>query len=87
MTKISNELNQIHYFILCVCENFCETIFYGSETVINYGSDSDFLTSYGSGSDFLTSYGPGSGSTQQKVTVSTVPAPVPAPQHCLTVTS
>jgi hypothetical protein len=41
----------------------------GSGTVINYGS----------GSDFLTSYGSGSGSTSQKVTVPTVPVPVP--QH------
>ncbi len=41
----------------------------GSGTVINYGSGSDFLTSYGSGS------------TSQKVTVPTVPVPVP--QHCL----
>ncbi len=39
----------------------------GSGTVINYGSGSDFLTSYGSGS------------TSQKVTVPTVPVPVP--QH------
>jgi hypothetical protein len=46
----------------------------GSGTVINYGSGSDFLTSYGSGY--------GSGSTSQKVTVPTVPVPVP--QHCLT---
>ena len=45
----------------------------GSGTVINYGS--------GSGSDFLTRYGSGSGSTSQKVTVPTVPVPVP--QHCL----
>ncbi len=44
----------------------------GSGTVINYGSGSDFLTSYGSGY--------GSGSTGQKVTVPTVPVPVP--QHC-----
>jgi hypothetical protein len=43
----------------------------GSGTVINYGS--------GSGSDFLTSYGFGSGSTRQKVTVPTIPVPVP--QH------
>jgi len=42
----------------------------GSGTVINYGS----------GSDFLTNYGSGSGSTSQKVTVPTVPVPVP--QHC-----
>jgi hypothetical protein len=42
----------------------------GSGSVINYGS--------GSGSDFLTSYG--SGSTSQKVTVPTVPVPVP--QRC-----
>jgi hypothetical protein len=41
----------------------------GSGTVINYGSGSDFLTSYGS--DY--------GSTSQKVTVPTVPVPVP--QH------
>jgi hypothetical protein len=38
-----------------------------SGTVINYGSGSYFLTSYGSGS------------TRQKVTVPTVPVPVP--QH------
>jgi hypothetical protein len=44
----------------------------GSGTVINYGS--------GSGSDFLTSYGSGSGSTSKKVTVPTVPVPVP--QRC-----
>ncbi len=43
----------------------------GSGTVINYGS--------GSGSDFLISYGSGSGSTSQKVTLPTVPVPVP--QH------
>jgi hypothetical protein len=43
----------------------------GSGTVIHYGSGSDFLTSYGSGD--------GSGSTIQKVTVPTVPVPVP--QH------
>jgi hypothetical protein len=36
-------------FILCVCENLCDTIpfSYGSGTVINYGSGSDFLKSYG----------------------------------------
>ncbi len=39
----------------------------GPGTVINYGSGSDFLTSFGSGS------------TSQKVTVPTVPVPVP--QH------
>ncbi len=44
----------------------------GSRTVINYSS--------GSGSDFLTSYGSGSCSTSQKVTVPTVPVPVP--QRC-----
>jgi hypothetical protein len=43
----------------------------GSGTIINYGS--------GSGSDFLASYGSGSGSTSQKITVPTVPVPVP--QH------
>jgi hypothetical protein len=57
-----NEVNQIHNFMSSS----------GSETVINYGSGSDFLTSCGSGS--------GSSSTRQKVTVPTVPVPVP--QHC-----
>ncbi len=61
------EGNQIHNFMSSS----------GSGTVINYGS--------GSGSDFLTSYGSGygSGSTSQKVTVPTVPVPVP--QHCVRV--
>ncbi len=64
MKKMFNEGNQIHNFMSSS----------GSGTVINYGS--------GSGSDFLTSYGSGygSGSTSQKVTVPTVPVPVP--QHC-----
>jgi hypothetical protein len=63
MKKMFNEGNQIHSFMSSS----------GSRTVINYGS--------GSGSDFLTSYGSGygSGSTSQKVTVPTVPVPVP--QH------
>jgi hypothetical protein len=39
----------------------------GSRTVINYGSGSDFIKSYGSSS--------GSGSTGQKVPVTTVPVP------------
>ncbi len=58
--KLLNEGNQICNFLSSS----------GSGTVINYGSDSDFLTSYGSGS----------GSTRQKDTVPTVPVPVP--QHC-----
>jgi hypothetical protein len=37
----------------------------GSGTVINYGSGSEFFTGYGSGS------------TSQKVTVPTIPVPVP----------
>ncbi len=63
-----NEGNQIHNLISSS----------GSGTVINYGS--------GSGSDILTSYGSGygSGSTSQKVTVPTVPVPVP--QHWFFVT-
>jgi hypothetical protein len=67
MKKILNEGNQIHNVISSS----------GSGTVINYGS--------GSGSDFLTSYGSdsGSGSTNQKVTVPTVPVLVP--QHCISV--
>jgi len=65
MKKMLIEGNQIHNFMSSS----------GSGTVINYGS--------GSGSDFLTSYGSGygSGSTSQKVTVPTVPVPVP--QHWL----
>jgi hypothetical protein len=65
MKKIFYEGNQIHNFMSSS----------GSGTVINYGS--------GSGSDFLPSYGSGYGSssTSQKVTVPTVPVPVP--QHCL----
>jgi hypothetical protein len=47
----------------------------GSGTVINYGSDADFLTSYVSSSD--------SGSNSQKVTVPTVPVP----QHCIWITT
>ncbi len=39
--------------------------FFGSGTVINHGS----------GSDFLARYGSGSGSASQKVTVPTVPVP------------
>ncbi len=64
MKKILIEGNQINNFMSSS----------GSGTVINYvsGSGSDFLTSYGSGY--------GSGSTSQKVTVPTVPVPVP--QHC-----
>ncbi len=42
-------------------------------------SGSGTVISYGSGSYFLTSYGSGSSSTSQKVTVPTVPVPVP--QH------
>jgi hypothetical protein len=42
-------------------------------------SDSGTVINYGSGSDFLTSFGSGSGSTSRKVTVPTVPVPVP--QH------
>ncbi len=56
MKKMFIEVNQIHNFMSSS----------GSGTVINYGSDSDFLTSYGSGS----------GSTSHKVTVPTVPVPV-----------
>jgi hypothetical protein len=67
MKKIFNEGNQIYNFMSS----------FGSGTVIHYGSDS--------GSDFLTSYGSGygSGSTRQKVTVPTVPVPVP--QHWFSV--
>jgi hypothetical protein len=43
------------------------TFYFGSGTIINYGSGSNFLTSYGSGSD----------STRQKIMV-----PVPVSQHC-----
>ncbi len=48
----------------------------------NFVSSSNYLINYGSGSgsDFLKSYGSVSDSTRQKVTVPTVPVPVP--QHC-----
>jgi hypothetical protein len=61
MKKMFNEGNQRHNLMSSS----------GSGTVINYGSVS--------GSDFLTSLGSGSGScsTSQKVTVPTVPVPVP----------
>ncbi len=45
MKKILNEENQINNFILCVWENFVVPFYYGSGTVINYGS--------GSGSDIF----------------------------------
>ena len=45
--------------------------------VLNLSSGSGTVINYGSGSDFLTSYGSGSGSTSHKVTVLTVPVPVP----------
>ncbi len=69
MKKMFTEGNQIHNFMSSS----------GSGTVINYGSgySSDFLTSYGS--DY------GSGSTSKKVTIPTVPVPVP--QHCIVVLS
>ncbi len=57
-----NEGNQKHNFILCVVRFFVIQLYYGSETVINYG-----------GSDFLTRYG--SDYTRQKVTVPAVPVP------------
>jgi len=64
-------MKEIKYTILyCVfVRTFVIPFYYGSGTVINYSS----------GSDFLTSYGSGSGSTQQKFTVPTVPVPVPFP--------
>jgi hypothetical protein len=57
------------YTILCFVfvTTFLIPIYYGSRTVISYGSGSDFFTSY--------RYGSGSGSTWQKVTVPTVPVP------------
>jgi len=51
MKKMFDEGNQIHNFISSS----------GSETVINYGSGSDFFTSYGS-------YGSGYGSTTLPLT-------------------
>ncbi len=60
--------------IYCVFVRTCVMpFFYGSATVIGYGSGSNFLTSYGS--CFI----------RQKVTVLTVlclvPVPVPVPQN------
>jgi hypothetical protein len=59
LKKVLNEGNQIHNLLLCVVRNFVIRFYYDFETVINYGS----------GSDFLTSYDSGSGSTRQKVIV------------------
>jgi hypothetical protein len=66
-------MKEIKYTILkCVfVRTFAIPFYYGSGTVINYGSDFNFLTSYGSGA----------GSTRQKVTVLKVPVPIPVPQH------
>ncbi len=50
------------------------------KTFLNEGSQIHNVIS-SSGSDFLTSYGSDSGSTSQKITVPTVPVPVP--QRCL----
>ncbi len=47
MKQILDEGNQIHNFISS----------FGSRTVINYGSGSDFLTCYGSGSTTLINTG------------------------------
>jgi hypothetical protein len=63
-------MNEIKYTILfCVfVRTFVVPFYYGSGTVINYGSGSDLLTSYGSGSGSTRqksydSYGSGSDST------------------------
>jgi hypothetical protein len=67
MKKRLNEGNQIIKYTILYCvivRTFVIPFYYGSGTVINYGSGSDFLTSYGSGS------------TRQKVMVPTVPIPV-----------
>jgi hypothetical protein len=74
MKKLLNEGNQIHNFISSSSSGTVINYSSGSGTVINYGSGSDFLINYGSSS------GSSSGSTSQKVTVPTVPVPVP--QHC-----
>ncbi len=71
MKKMLNEGNQIHNFMSSSRSGTVSNYSSGSGTVSNYSS--------GSGSDFLTSYGSGYGSTSQKVTVPTVPVPVP--QH------
>jgi hypothetical protein len=60
MKKILNEGNHLIKYTILYCA-FVRTFHYGSGTVINYGSGSNFLTSYGSGSK------------RQKVTVPTVP--------------
>jgi len=71
-----NEGNQIHNTLSV--RTFLIPFYYGSGsdsgsgTVINYSSGSDFLARYGSGSS--------SGSASQKLTVPTVPVPVP--QRC-----
>jgi hypothetical protein len=68
MRKMLNEGNQIHNFILYVRTSVISFYYgsgsgFGSGTVINYGSGSDFLAGYGSGS------------ASKKVTVPSVPEP------------
>jgi hypothetical protein len=67
MKKIKNT---ILYCVFVFVRTSVIQFYYGSGTVINYGSSSDFLKSYSSGS------------IQQRVTV---PDPVPVLQHCLMV--
>ncbi len=55
MNEKNVEGNRMHNFVQFVWENFCDNIYYGSGTVIIYGSGSAF--------DFLLSYGYGFGST------------------------
>jgi hypothetical protein len=70
--NVKRRKTNTQFYIVFFVRTFVIPFYYGSGTVINYGSGSDFLTSYGSLS--------GSGFTKQKVTVPT--DPVPVLQHC-----
>jgi hypothetical protein len=68
MRKILNEGNK-YTILYCVCENFSDSI------ILRFRIRFRNRNKLRSGSDFLARYG--SGSASQKVTVPTVPVPVP----------
>jgi hypothetical protein len=54
MKKMLNERYRMHNLYSVFVRTFVITVYYGSGTVINYGSGLDFLTSYGYGSGSTT---------------------------------
>ncbi len=68
---------KIQKFQQIYCKMWMKIFFNEGNLIHNFisSSGSGTVICYGSGSDFLTSYG--SGSTSQKITVLTVPVPVP----------